>query len=82
MPSWELFESQPEAVKNEVLPPECELRLAIEAGVTLGWDKYIGSKGRVIGLNKFGLSGPYKVLAKAFGFTVENVLKVSREILS
>jgi len=67
MPSWELFEKQPDKIKRKVLPPYCRCRLAIEAGVTMGW-KICGSQGRVFGLNHFGASAPYKVLAKEYGF--------------
>ncbi len=81
MPSWELFEQQPDKVKKAVLPPSCKLRLAIEAGATLGWEKYTGAKGRVFGLNHFGESGPYKELARKYGFVPENIVKIAREML-
>lgn len=81
MPSWELFERQPDKIKKAVLPPYCRCRLAIEAGVTMGWEKYVGSKGRVFGLNHFGASAPYKVLAKEYGFTSENIARIAREML-
>jgi transketolase len=81
MPSWELFEQQPAKVKKAVLPPACKLRLAIEAGATMGWEKYVGAKGRAFGLNHFGASGPYQVLAKEYGFTPENIVKLAREML-
>jgi transketolase len=81
MPSWELFETQPERYKRKVLPPACKRRISIEAGITKGWERYVGTKGASIGLNQFGASGPYKVLAQHYGFTVENVLKVAKENL-
>lgn len=81
MPSWELFERQPEKVKKSVLPPYCRIRLAIEAGATMGWEKYVGPKGRILGLNHFGASAPYKVLAKEFGFTTENVVQIVHDML-
>jgi len=81
MPSWELFEKQPAPVRDEVLPRACELRLAIEAGCSFGWERYVGTKGRVIGVDRFGASAPYKVIAEKFGFTVENVVAVAREML-
>ncbi|MBU4427779.1 MAG: transketolase, partial [Verrucomicrobia bacterium] len=81
MPSWELFEQQPAKVKKAVLPPSCKLRLSIEAGSTMGWEKYVGAKGRAFGLNHFGASGPYKVLAKEYGFTTDNIVKIAREML-
>lgn len=82
MPSWELFERQPEKLRRKVLPPACKLRLAVEAGVGLGWEKYVGPKGRIFGLNHFGASGPYKVLAKEFGFTAEHLVEIAREMLA
>ncbi|MCA1808433.1 MAG: transketolase [Kiritimatiellia bacterium] len=81
MPSWELFERQPEKLRRKVLPPSCKLRLALEAGVSLGWERYIGPKGRMLGLERFGLSAPYKVLAEKLGFTPDNVVKIAREML-
>jgi transketolase len=74
MPSWELFDQQPQAYRDEVLPPSVTTRLAIEAGVPQGWHKYVGSAGEVIALNRFGASAPFKVLFEHFGFTVENVV--------
>ncbi len=82
MPSWDLFEKQGAAYKGEVLPAACGKRLAIEAGVTLGWEKYVGDRGRVIGLDHYGASAPFKVLAEKFGFTPANVIKVAKEMLA
>ncbi len=82
MPSWELFERQPEKVKKAVLPPYCKLRLSIEAGATLGWEKYVGPRGRAFGLDHFGASAPYKALAKEYGFTAENIAAIAREMLA
>jgi transketolase len=73
MPCWELFEQQSPEYKAEVLPPAVTARLAVEAGVTLGWERYVGPQGDVVGLNRFGASAPYKVLYEQFGFTGENV---------
>jgi len=81
VPSWELFDRQPESYRQEVLPPACRLRLAIEAGASLGWEKYVGDRGRCICLDRFGASAPYKVLAEKFGFTRANVLSVAREMM-
>jgi transketolase len=81
MPSWELFEKQPEAYRQEVLPPACVRRVVIEAGCSMGWDKYIGPVGRKVCMDRFGASGPYKVLAQQFGFTTENVVAVARGLL-
>lgn len=82
MPSWELFERQPASYRNEVLPPECRVRLAVEAAVSFGWERYVGIDGRVIGLNRFGASAPFKVLAEKFGFTAANVTGVARAMIT
>jgi transketolase len=82
MPSWELFELQPQSYRDSVLDPACTRRLAIEAGVSFGWERYLGPTGRMIALDRFGSSGPYKDLARRFGFTVENVLAQARGLLA
>jgi transketolase len=82
MPSWELFEAQPEAYRLQVLPPSVTARLAVEAGVAFGWERYVGSQGRTVTLNRFGASAPYKTLAEKFGFTVDSVVRVAREMLA
>ena len=69
MPSWELFEAQPQAYRHTALPPQIRARVAIEAAVPLGWERYIGQQGAVIALDRFGASAPYKVLAEQWGFT-------------
>lgn len=81
MPSWQLFESQSEEYKNEVLPFEIEQRLAIEACSPLGWHKYVGLKGEVLGIERFGASGPYKILFEKFGFTVDSIVSKSISLL-
>jgi transketolase len=81
MPSWELFEAQPDAYKNSVLPPSVPPRLAVEAGVTMGWGKYIGDKGDVVGIDHFGASAPGAVVMHEFGFTVENICKRALSLL-
>lgn len=73
MPSWELFEEQTQDYKDSVLPPEIQARLVVEAGVTLGWKKYAGDRGDIIGIDHFGASAPGPVVMKEFGFTPENV---------
>ena len=73
MPSWELFEQQPDSYKRNVLPPDVKARVAVEAGVPFGWERYVGDQGIVVGMTGFGASAPGgKVLAE-FGFTSENV---------
>jgi transketolase len=75
MPSWEIFEQQPDDYKASVLPPTVKARVAIEAGVSMGWAKYAGDGGRIIAQNRFGASAPYKVLAEQFGFTPARVVE-------
>lgn len=77
-PSWELFEQQDEAYRESVLPKAITARLAVEAGATLGWERYARS---VIGLDHYGASAPYKVIFEKFGFTVENVVRRAKELL-
>jgi transketolase len=81
MPSWEIFESQPQSYREEVLPPKVKARLAIEQGSTLGWDRYVGSEGRVIGMNTFGASAPLKELQRKFGFEPERVVSAAKALL-
>ncbi len=75
MPSWEMFEQQSEDYRNSVIPPECPKRVAIEAGATQGWERYVGERGLVIGIDRFGLSAPYKQIASELGFTPEAVVE-------
>ena len=82
MPSWELFDRQPEAYRQEVLPNHIEARIAIEAGITQGWHRYVGRGGEVIGLDHFGASAPYLVLYEKFGITSERVIERALAILS
>jgi transketolase len=81
IPSWNLFDAQPQAYREEVLPPSVGARLAIEAGVAQGWHKYIGDKGDVLSIDHFGASAPGKVVFEKFGFTVENVVARALKIL-
>ncbi len=81
MPSWDIFESQPQSYREEVLPPKVKARLAIEQGSVLGWDRYVGPEGRVIGMKTFGASAPLKELQRKFGFEPERVVSVAKELL-
>ena len=81
MPSWELFEKQPKAYRDSVLDPRCTKRMAVEAGSSFGWAKYIGAEGTTVSLDTFGESAPYKELEKHFGFTPENVVAAARSLL-
>ncbi|MEJ2182297.1 MAG: transketolase [Nitrospirota bacterium] len=80
MCSMELFDAQSESYRKEVLPPEVPRRLAVEAGASLGWHKYVGTEGGVLALDRFGASAPGKVLFEKFGFTAENIARLAREL--
>jgi transketolase len=81
MPSWDLFEGQTQAYRDSVLPPSVKRRVVVEAGVSMGWHKYAGDAGVLITRDTFGASAPANVLAKEFGFTVENVLAKAKALL-
>ena len=81
MPSWELFEAQPQSYRDEVLPPDVTARLAIEAGVGMGWHKYVGMQGDVISIEKFGASAPLKVVMEKYGYSVKNVVERAMNLL-
>jgi transketolase len=81
MPCCELFDEQPQEYRDEVLPPAINARLAIEAGVRQGWDRYVGSAGNVVCLDRFGASAPGEVAMRELGFNVDNVLKHARALL-
>jgi transketolase len=80
MPSWELFDKQPEDYRKEIFP-ESVPKVAIEAGVRQGWDKYVGTNGEVISIDKFGASAPYKIIYQEYGLTCEAMVKVAKKIL-
>jgi transketolase len=79
MPSWDLFQHQDQAYRDEVLPPAVKARVSVEAGSVLGWDHYVGSSGAKIGMHTFGSSAPLKDLMKKFGFTPDAVLEAARQ---
>ncbi|HCG90855.1 MAG TPA: transketolase, partial [Dehalococcoidia bacterium] len=79
MSSWEIYDSQPQEYKDSVLRPTCKLNISIEAGLTLGWNKYVGDKGITIGIDTFGASGPATDLFEHFGFTSK---LITEQILS
>jgi len=82
LPCWELFERQPSEYKNQVLPPAVKSRVAIEAGISLGWERYVGREGKIISLDHFGASAPYAVLREKFGFTVERVVELVKDLIN
>ncbi len=81
MPCWELFEEQAQAYRNEIIPPAIPARLAVEAGVRQGWDRYVGEKGDAVCLDRFGGSAPGDVALRNLGFNLENVLKHARALV-
>jgi len=81
MPSRELFDRQPEEYRKSVLPDGVTKRLVIEAGISLGWDRYAGPGGKVLSIETFGASGPGGAVLKHFGFSVDNVVRLARELL-
>lgn len=81
MPSWELFDAQDESYRESVLPKSVTKKLAVEAGISMGWCRYVGSEGDVVGIETFGRSAPGGTVMKEFGFTVENVVARAKKLL-
>jgi transketolase len=81
-PSWELFEQQSADYRESVLPAGVQRRLAVEAGAGQGWERYVGPSGRIIGIERFGVSAPYKTIFEHFGFTVDNVHQQAKSLLA
>jgi transketolase len=81
MPSWDIFDHQTPEYRDSVLPPSVKLRVAIEQASTLGWERYVGPFGRIIGMKTFGASAPLKELQRKFGFEPERVVEVVKELM-
>ncbi len=81
-PSWELFQEQPESYRQQVLPPSVKARVAVEAAATLGWERWVGPEGEVLGINRFGASAPYKEIYQHFGLTPEATVQAARRALA
>ncbi len=81
MPSWDLFDAQPKAYREKVLPSACRARVAVEAGWPHGWERYVGLDGATVGMEGYGASGKAEDLFEHFGFTPANVVKVARRVL-
>ncbi len=81
LPSWELFEAQPDGYRQEVLPADVRARLAVEAGIKLGWERYVGLDGAISGMDGFGASAPGPVLFEKFGFTVDEIVRVAGKLV-
>jgi len=82
LPSWELFEQQSREYRDSVLPPDVHARVAVEKAAAFGWERFVGLRGSIIGMRSFGASAPIKALQQKFGFTVDNVVKVSKDTLA
>jgi transketolase len=82
MPSWDIFDQQPQKYRDDVLPPDVTARVAVEQASTFGWERYVGEKGRVIGMHTFGASAPLKELDRKFGFEPEGVVEVVKDLLA
>ncbi len=80
-PSWEIFANQDQAYKDEVFPPNIKTRLAVEAGSSFGWERWVGDHGRIIGIDKFGASAPGDKIMKEYGFSVTNVIDNAMDLL-
>jgi transketolase len=78
MPSWELFEQQPEDYRQSVIPSDVTARVSVEQASVFGWGRYVGTQGQAIGMKSFGASAPLKELAKKFGFTVDHVVAAAK----
>ena len=81
MPSWDLFDAQPEEYKNSILPPGVKARVSIEAAATLGWQKYVGDEGIAIGIDRFGASAPYKAIYQHLGLTAQRMVDEAEKLL-
>jgi transketolase len=81
MPCWEFFDAQPKKYRDEVLPPRVTARLAVEAGVSQGWHKYVGDGGDTLTVDRFGASAPAEDVFKDYGFTVANVVKKAKKLI-
>jgi transketolase len=81
LPSWELFDHQPQMYRDQVLPPDVGARVAVEAGVRLGWEHYVGITGAVVGIDRFGASAPYQTIYEKFGITAAAIAAEARRLL-
>jgi len=80
-PSWELFEEQDQSYRDQILPPRIQKRVAVEAGISQGWRKWVGDQGKILAVDGYGASAPAGKIFEEFGFTVENVIKLTEGLL-
>ena len=76
LPSWDIFDSQPLEYRNDVIPPDIKMRVSVEAGTPIGWERYVGPAGIAIGVPHFGVSAPGEIVYKQFGLTTEHIVDV------
>ena len=81
VPSWDLFDAQPPAYRDQVLPPGVTARLGVELGVEQGWHRYVGDRGDILAIDRFGASAPAQVLLEQYGFTVDHVVARAKDLL-
>jgi transketolase len=81
MPSWELYEAQPQSYRDSVLPPAIQARVVVEAAGKLGWERYVGEKGAIVGLDRYGASAPYQEIYEHLGITAECVAEAAKALL-
>ena len=81
LPCWETFDLQDQAYRDSVLPPSVPKRVGVEIGVTLGWERWVGDEGAIIGLDHFGASAPAGTIFEKFGFTADRVTDVARRVV-
>ena len=81
MPSWEIFEEQSEDIKKRILPPTLKNRIAVEAGISMGWERYVGPQGKVIGIDRFGASAPGGTVLQKYGFTADTIVTTALEMI-
>ena len=81
MPSWDIFDHQTQEYRDSVLPPTVTARVAVEQASTLGWERYVGTSGSVIGMHTFGASAPLKELQRRFGFEPDRVVAAAKELM-
>ncbi|HVT38677.1 MAG TPA: transketolase [Gemmatimonadaceae bacterium] len=82
MPSWELFEAEPQGYRDSVIPPTVRARVSIEAAVPFGWERYVGASGAIIGVNRFGASAPGNLVMREFGFTADHIVETAKSVLA
>jgi len=80
-PSWELFAVQDRGYRNSVLPPDIGARISVEAGIAQGWERWVGDRGSIISVDRFGASAPYKTLYEKFGLTVDHIIEQARSLV-